>query len=55
MIEGGVGGAQTLTGLNFEGEVDLVTLLTQIDGYKVVPDEKKVGAKVYFNDELVAR
>lgn len=55
MIEGGVGGAQTLTGLNFEGEVDLVTLLTQIDGYKVVPDEKKVGVKVYFNDELVAR
>jgi hypothetical protein len=35
MIEGGIGGNATLTGLNFENKVDLITLLKQIKGYSI--------------------
>ena len=49
MIKDGVGGANTLTGLAFEGKTDLATLLNKQKGYRVDKD------KVYYKDELVAR
>ncbi len=37
MIIGGKGGANTTkSGLKFEREVDLKTLLSKIDGYKII-------------------
>ena len=35
MITGGKGGVNTLTGLIFEGKVDLKTFLNQQPGYKI--------------------
>jgi len=55
MIKGGVGGANTLTGLNFEKEVDLQTLLIKIPGYSIAKIPDKAGMGVYFEKELVAR
>lgn len=49
MKEGGKGGANTLTGLAFEGKTDLAVFLGKQNGYKVSDDY------VYFNDEIVAR
>ena len=49
MIKDGVGGANTLTGLAFEGKTDLSTFLGKQKGYKVEKD------KVYYKGELVAR
>lgn len=49
MIKDGIGGANTKTGLAFEGKTDLSTFLSKQKGYKVIKD------KVYYNDELVAR
>lgn len=49
MIAGGTGGANTLTGLIFEGKVDLRTLLNQQPGYKVD------GNAVYYHDEEVGQ
>ncbi|MCI8621482.1 MAG: hypothetical protein HFJ50_07240 [Clostridia bacterium] len=49
MIKNGVGGANTLTGLAFEGKTDLATFLNNQKGYKVE------GDKVYYKEELVAR
>lgn len=45
----GKGGANTKTGLIFEGKTDLATFLNKQDGYKVE------NANVYFKEELVAR
>jgi hypothetical protein len=55
MIKDGKGGANTLTGLNFEGRVDFLDLLKGIQGYTVQNSATKAGAEVYFNGELVAR
>lgn len=49
MIRGGIGGANTKTGLEFEGKVDLSTFLNNQKGYAVKKGE------VYYNNELVAR
>lgn len=49
MITGGTGGANTLTGLIYEGKVDLKTFLNQQQGYKVV------GSTVIYQDEEVAQ
>ena len=49
MIKGGKGGANTLTGLAFEGETDLATFLSFQKGYRVE------GGCVYYNGSLVAR
>ena len=49
MKKDGVGGANTLTGLVFEGKVDLKTFLNQQNGYKV--DQHN---EVFFNNESVA-
>ncbi|KAF3978695.1 MAG: hypothetical protein HFP77_00585 [Methylococcales symbiont of Iophon sp. n. MRB-2018] len=53
MIEGGVGGNTTLTGLNFENKVDLITLLKQIKGYYI--ESQEVGHNILFNNKIVAR
>lgn len=48
MIKKGTGGANTKTGLIFEGKVDLATFLNTQKGYKVYKND------VYYQDELVA-
>jgi len=55
MIKGGKGGANTLTGLNFEGKVDFQKLLSYISGYKIKSIPKVAGKGVFFEDKLVAR
>jgi len=55
MKKGGIGGSKTSTGLNFEKKVDLQTLLSRIEGYKIEKSKEKSGANVYFYEELVAR
>ena len=49
MIQGGKGGANTLTGLTFEGKTDLATYLNAQKGYTVT------GENVFFDGKLVAR
>ena len=49
MITGGTGGANTLTGLIYEGKVDLKTFLNQQQGYRVV------GSSVIYQDEEFAQ
>ena len=49
MKKGGLGGANTKTGLQFEGETDLASFISTQNGYRV--DEERV----FFNDKLVAR
>lgn len=53
MIKGGIGGNTTLTGLNFEKKVDLVTLLSAKKGYSV--KKSNVGHNIFFNKKKVAR
>lgn len=53
MIKGGIGGNTTLTGLNFEKKVDLITLLSAIKGYSV--EKSDVGHNILFNNKIVAR
>lgn len=55
MKTGGIGGANTLTGLNFENRVDLLKLLEKIPGYKVTKIRDKAGMGVFFDGNLVAR
>ena len=50
MIANGIGGANTKTGLVFEGKVDLVTFLSQQNGYVV-----DNAGEVFYCDELVAQ
>lgn len=47
MKKGGVGGANTQTGIVFEGKVDLRTKLEEVPGYKVA------GHVIYYNDKIV--
>ena len=49
MITGGKGGANTLTGLIFEGKVDLATFLSRQPHYSIKEHD------VYFDHEKVAR
>lgn len=48
MKKGGIGGANTQTGIEFEGKVDLLTKLDQIAGYNVKHNE------IYYQDKIVA-
>ena len=50
MVRGGIGGSNTMTGLIFEGRVDLSTFLSNQEGYSV--DQ---NSNVFFRDALVAR
>ncbi|MBR3828753.1 MAG: hypothetical protein IKJ40_05620, partial [Bacteroidales bacterium] len=49
MITGGKGGGNTITGLIYEGKVDLATFLNKQEDYSV--DE----SKVYYRGKLIAR
>jgi hypothetical protein len=49
MVKGGIGGANTKTGLVFEGNVDLSTFLNKQHGYKVQE------GFVFFEEDLVGR
>ncbi len=49
MIKGGIGGANTLTGLVYEGKVDLKTFLNQQPGYRVE------GSHVLYQDKEVGQ
>ena len=55
MKTGGVGGGNTLTGLNFEKKVDFQTLIGAISGYEVKKVPSKTGMGVFFEGGLVAR
>jgi len=48
MKKGGIGGSNTLTGLNFEEKVDLYKLLSKIPGYRVEKSKSRVGIEVFF-------
>jgi hypothetical protein len=55
MKEKGLGGGNTITGLNFEREVDFQKLLEAKPGYELKPMQGKAGKGVYFKGKLVAR
>lgn len=56
MKKDGVGGGNTITGLNFENKVDFITLLEKVKGYKTEATNSKENChNIYFNSELVAR
>jgi len=55
VVKDGKGGANTLTGLNFEAKVDFLDLLRGIDGYTVKKSGAKAGTDVFFDGKLVAR
>lgn len=55
MKERGFGGGNTLTGLNFEREVDFQILLAAKPGYALKNDDGLAGKVVYFNGKPVAR
>lgn len=55
MKVGGFGGANTLTGLVFEKEVDFQDLLANIASYEIKTIANKAGKGVFFNHQLVAR
>ena len=48
MKTGGVGGANTLTGLNFEGNVDFQKLISKVPGYTVKAVPGKAGMGLFF-------
>lgn len=47
MIEGGIGGGNTKTGLIYEANVDLSSFLDSQEGYAVI------GMNIFYNNELV--
>lgn len=55
MKTGGVGGGNTITGLNFEKDADFQQLLKSINGYEIKKDFGKAGECIYFKSSLVAR
>ena len=55
MKTGGIGGGNTITGLNFEKKVDFQKLLGAIPGYEIKKNPSKAGHEVYFKGNLVAR
>lgn len=55
MREGGGGGANTVTGLVFERKTDLLEKLSGIAGYRIDKNTKRVGASIFFQNQLVAR
>ena len=52
---GGVGRANTQTGLNFERKVDFQKLLGAIAGYEIKKVSGKAGMGVFFEGKIVAR
>jgi len=58
MIRNGVGGANTQTGIRFEERVDLVTRLSEIDGYEISINENSKGKSkwydIFYQENFVA-
>lgn len=56
MIKGGIGGGNTKTGLQFETRVNLKSVISEIEGYKVDGDivykEKEKVAQIYTKGKL---
>ena len=50
----GVGGGNTITGLNFEREVDFLTLIQKIPNYRVKNSEM-AGSEIFYRNKIVAR
>ncbi|HOJ52253.1 MAG TPA: hypothetical protein PLT64_07355 [Syntrophales bacterium] len=55
MRTGGTGGRNTITGLNFEGKVDLLELIQKIPSYEVRKITNQAGVGIFFEGKLVAR
>lgn len=55
MIEGGTGGGNTQTGLDFEKKVDFQELISKVPGYEIHAVPHKAGKAVFFQGKLVAR
>jgi len=55
MKTGGVGGCNTLTGLNFEKKVDFQELIKLVPGYELKGIPHKAGLGLFFDNKLVAR
>ena len=55
MKTGGIGGGNTITGLNFEKKVDLQKLIATIPGYEVKKIPNKAGLGIFFKGQLIAR
>lgn len=55
MKTGGVGGSNTLSGLNFERKVDFHELMKSIPGYELKKISHKAGLGVFFEGHLVAQ
>jgi hypothetical protein len=53
MIEGGIGGGNTITGLRFEEKTDLLELLSGTSGYEV--QQASIGKKILFHGDEVAQ
>lgn len=49
MKKGGIGGANTKTGIHFEGTIDLLTKLASLPGYRVD------GSIIYYDGKRIAR
>lgn len=48
MKKGGIGGANTRTGIHFEGRVDICTALAKLNGYKIE------GNAILYHNEIIA-
>jgi hypothetical protein len=60
MIKNGIGGGNTITGLNFEKETDLLNILNKIKGYQIDIIKKTKGglitnANILYENKLIAR
>lgn len=55
MRTGGIGGARTLTGLDFERKSDFLSLLDAIPGYTVSDIAGKAGKGIFYRGHIVAR
>jgi hypothetical protein len=60
MIKNGIGGGNTITGLNFERETDLLKILCTMEDYKVEELKKTqsglvTSSAIYYKKSLVAR
>lgn len=55
MKRGGLGGANTLTGLKFEKRIDFQKLIGNMPGYEIKKVSSKAGMGVFFEGSLVAR
>ena len=55
MKKGGVGGGNTVSGLEFETRVDLIQLITKIDGYSAEKRHGSAGVWLRYKGKDVAR